>query len=101
MKTPTKITFDDDGWPIYVPVLKPGDFNESTRDETTAFSRVYDRIFNPPWTTAHAGVEYIICDAMARYAERAPTVGMYEVWNRTWRRLGYTEPGPDIDVEIS
>jgi len=100
MKTPTKITFDDDGWPVYVPVLKPGDIDESTRDDALPFDNAYDRILGLPLTTAHLGVEYTVCDAMARYAERSPSVGMHEVWNRAWRRIGYTERGPDIDVEV-
>ena len=101
MKTPTKIPFDDDGWPIYVPVLEPGDIDESTRDDMAAFDVVYEKIFGEPLTHVHADVEYVICDAMAHYADRSPGFSMCYAWNWTWRRLGYIEPGPYINMDVS
>jgi len=103
MKTPTKITFDDDGWPVYVPVLKPGDISLSTIHGLTTFDKVYKTILNPPRGDPYTGVAYVVTDAMAMFTD---TMGfdeesLCESWNDTWRRLGYTEPGPDIDVEIS
>jgi len=99
MNDSTTITFDDDGWPIYVPVLEPGDINESTRDYADVFDVVYDKIFGEPLTHVHADVEYVICDAMAHYADRSPGFSMCDAWNWTWKRLGYTEPGPNMDIE--
>ena len=101
MNDSTTLTFDADGWPIYVPVLEPGDIDESTRDDITAFDVVYEKIFGEPLTHVHADVEYVICDAMAHYADRSPGFSMCGAWNWTWRRLGYIDPGPNMEIETS
>jgi len=101
MSESAKITFDDDGWPIYVPVLEPGDINESTRGDALAFHHAFCLVLGPSSVPGRPGVMCIMSDAMNRHAHRYPRVRMHEIWNQIWRLAGYTEPGPDIDVEIS